>query len=203
MEATPCAATRKAWRGRSWTTARARGNGPSGCCGTPTISSFTRRFATCPGRQWRRWCRRCSASTRSSARAFLAEKSFDAAVDPLARIGNLYSGSLTAGLAFLLSDRYGALGAAIAGKRVLLASYGSGSTMVVMAGRVAEPARRRSFPAGTSPGWSARARNASFEEYEAWTTGPVQPELQARLMENARVPAGGIHAFRHPQGRLP
>ena len=125
------------------------------------------------------------------ARAFLAEKSFDAAVDPFARIGNLYSGSLTAGLAFLLSDRLKTLGAAIAGKRLLLASYGSGSTMVVMAGRVAERAGE------VISRWDltrveSSARNASFEEYEAWTTGPVQPELQARLMENARVPPGAF-----------
>ena len=32
------------------------------------------------------------------------------------------------------------------------------------------------------------ARAATFEEYEAWTGGPVQPELHARLMENAVVP---------------
>ena len=32
------------------------------------------------------------------------------------------------------------------------------------------------------------ARAATFEEYEAWAAGPVQPELHARLMENAVVP---------------
>jgi len=122
-----------------------------------------------------------------AARAFLEEKSFAAAVDPIARIGNLYTGSLTAGLAFLLSDRHRALGPQIVGKRVLLASYGSGNTMVVMAARIAREAvsvvsRWKNDQVFTS------ARSASFEEYEAWTSGPVHPELQARLMENAKLP---------------
>jgi hydroxymethylglutaryl-CoA synthase len=117
----------------------------------------------------------------------LAEKSFNAAVDPLARIGNLYSGSLTAALAFLLDDRYRALGGRIAGKKILLASYGSGSTMVVLQARIAPSA------ADVISRWQlekvfSSARAATFEEYEAWAAGPVQPELHARLMENATVP---------------
>jgi hydroxymethylglutaryl-CoA synthase len=120
-------------------------------------------------------------------RAVLAEKSFAAAIDPLARIGNLYAGSLTAALAFLLDDRYRALGSGIAGKTIMLASYGSGNTMVVLKARIAEQA------AEVISHWHLdtvfrSARPASFEEYEAWAAGPVQPELHARLMENAVVP---------------
>ncbi len=122
-----------------------------------------------------------------AARAFLAEKSLAAAVDPFARIGNLYTGSLTAGLAFLLSERFHAIGQGIVGKKILLASYGSGNTMVVMSARIAGEA------ASVISRWNidevfASARTASFEEYEAWTSGPVHPELQARLMENAKLP---------------
>jgi len=120
-------------------------------------------------------------------RDVLAEKSFDAAIEPLARIGNLYAGSLTAALAFLLDERCRALGRGIVGKTILLASYGSGSTMVVIKARVAESAPE------VIARWDlaaifASARPATFEEYEAWTGGPVQPELHARLMENAVVP---------------
>ncbi|MGA2975236.1 MAG: hydroxymethylglutaryl-CoA synthase [Spirochaetia bacterium] len=121
------------------------------------------------------------------ARAALAEKSMAAAVDPLARIGNLYTGSLPAALAFLLDDRFRALADRIVGKRILLASYGSGNTMVVIGARIAREApkvisRWRIDSLFTS------ARAATFEEYEAWTAGPVQPELHARLMENAVIP---------------
>jgi hydroxymethylglutaryl-CoA synthase len=119
----------------------------------------------------------------------LREKSFFAGIDPLARIGNLYTGSLTAALAFLLDDRYRALGRQIVGKTILLASYGSGNTMIVLKARIAAGAPE------VIARWSldavfTSARPASFEEYETWTAGPVQPELQARLMENAVVPPG-------------
>jgi hydroxymethylglutaryl-CoA synthase len=120
-------------------------------------------------------------------RAVLAEKSFDAAVEPLASIGNLYAGSLTAALAFLLEDRWRAEAEAIVGKSILLASYGSGSTMVVLRARVA-PAAPQVIRRWALEKVFTSARPATFEEYEAWTAGPVQPELHARLMENAVVP---------------
>jgi hydroxymethylglutaryl-CoA synthase len=124
-------------------------------------------------------------------RAHLAAKSFDAGPAPLARIGNLYAGALTAALAFLLADRHAALGAGIVGKSVLLASYGSGSTMVVVRARIAAGA-----PAVIGR-WNlakifTSARPAAFAEYEAWTAGPVQAELHARLMEHAVVPPGAF-----------
>ncbi len=109
----------------------------------------------------------------------------------MARIGNLYAGSLTASLAFLLADRCRALGDGIVGRRILLASYGSGSTMVVLRARIAEgaPAVIRRWKLDRI---FATARPATFEEYEAWTGGPVQAELHARLMENAVVPPGSF-----------
>jgi hydroxymethylglutaryl-CoA synthase len=123
----------------------------------------------------------------NQTRKVLAEKSFAAAIDPLARIGNLYAGSLTAALAFLLDERFRALGGGIAGKRILLASYGSGNTMVVLRARIAPQAAEVISRWRLETVFSS-ARAATFEEYEAWTAGPVQPELHARLMENAIVP---------------
>jgi len=121
-------------------------------------------------------------------RAFLEEKSFSAAVDPLADIGNLYTGSLYAGLAFLLKDRHRALGSGIAGKRILLASYGSGNMMIVSSARIAAGA------ADVVSRWdlekvSTSARRATFDEYAAWVSSPMEPELYARFMENAPLPA--------------
>jgi hydroxymethylglutaryl-CoA synthase len=125
------------------------------------------------------------------ARAFLAERSLAAGADPVARIGNLYAGSLTASLAFLLEDRWRALGRGIVGRRVLLASYGSGNTMVVFRGRVADAAPDVIARWNLERVFSS-ARPAGFEEYEAWTAGPVEAELHARLMENAVVPPGSF-----------
>ncbi len=148
-------------------------------------------FRKMPEAAMEKLCERVLGYDAEKTRAFLAEKSFAAGVDPLARIGNLYAGSLTASLAFLLEERWRALGERIVGKRVLLASYGSGNTMIVLRARVA-----RGAP-GVIAGWNieqvfASARPATFEEYEAWTAGPVQPELHARLMENAVVPPGSF-----------
>ncbi|MGO9310442.1 MAG: hydroxymethylglutaryl-CoA synthase family protein [Spirochaetia bacterium] len=121
------------------------------------------------------------------ARGVLAEKSFASGIDPLAWIGNLYAGSLTASLAFLLEERYRALGSRIAGRKILLASYGSGNTMVVLQARVA-PQAGEVISRWRLDDVFRSARATSFEEYEAWAAGPVQPELHARLMENAVVP---------------
>jgi len=125
------------------------------------------------------------------SRQVLAESGFAAGVDPIARIGNIYTGSLYAVLAFLLADRLRHLGDAIVGKKVLLASYGSGNTMVVFAGRVTPQAPQ------VMGRWNLGrvldgARATSFEEYLAWTAGPVQPELHARIMERATLPAGSF-----------
>jgi hydroxymethylglutaryl-CoA synthase len=124
-------------------------------------------------------------------RSALTEKSFSAGIDPVARIGNLYAGSLTASLAFLLHDRWRALGQGIVGKSILLASYGSGNTMVVLRARVA-PGAPAVIARWNLDGIFDSARTATFEEYEAWTAGPVQPELYARLMENAPIPQGAF-----------
>jgi hydroxymethylglutaryl-CoA synthase len=121
------------------------------------------------------------------AKEFLAAHSFAAGVDPLADIGNIYTGSVFAALAFLLNDRYRQLGDGIVGKKILIASYGSGNTMVVVAGRVAPQAPQVVARWDLGRVFST-ARTASMEEYDAWTAGPVQPELQERLMENARPP---------------
>ncbi|MGA2761772.1 MAG: hydroxymethylglutaryl-CoA synthase [Spirochaetia bacterium] len=125
----------------------------------------------------------------AQTQAFLQEKSFAAGVDPLGRIGNIYNGSLFAVLAFLLSERCQALGEEIVGKRILFASYGSGNTMIVFAGRVAPDAPK------VISRWRLdrvldSARRAGFEEYEAWIASPAQPDLYAELLSRAKPPSG-------------
>jgi hydroxymethylglutaryl-CoA synthase len=104
--------------------------------------------------------------TAEQSAAVLAERGFGAAVDPIARIGNLYTGSLYAVLAFLLADRYRVLGSAIRGKRILFASYGSGNTMIVFSGRISTGA-----PSVVERWNHATARGAGFGEYESWIAG--------------------------------
>jgi hydroxymethylglutaryl-CoA synthase len=125
------------------------------------------------------------------AHAFLQERGFSAGVDPMADIGNIYSASLWAVLAFLLEERYRELGSAIVGKRVLLASYGSGSTMVVISGRVAASAPEviSRWELGRLMG---SARTAGFDEYSAWLAGAGDAEEHERMIDQAALPAGAF-----------
>ncbi len=126
-----------------------------------------------------------------AARAFLGERGFFEGVDPIADIGNMYSGSLWAVLAFLLEERYRSLGERIVGKRVLLASYGSGNTMIVLSGRVAASAPQ------VISRWNLSrvlegAREADYDEYSAWTAGPAGARHHDSVMEQAILPPGAF-----------
>jgi 3-hydroxy-3-methylglutaryl CoA synthase len=102
--------------------------------------------------------------------AFLDERGFHEAIDPIADIGNTYSAAMYFALGFLLADRHAVLGRKLAGRSVLMASYGSGSTMAVFSGRVSERAPetigRWRLEKAPGPG-----RQATIEEYEAWVSG--------------------------------
>jgi hydroxymethylglutaryl-CoA synthase len=133
-------------------------------------------FRNMPAAAMEKLLQRVLGVSQDGAREFLVEKSFDAAVDPFAKIGNLYTGSIPAGLAFLLDDRFKAHGSDIIGKRILIASYGSGNTMMIIAATVAAdaPDVLRSWELDTV---FSSARPASFEEYEEWTSTPVAEPL--------------------------
>jgi hydroxymethylglutaryl-CoA synthase len=126
------------------------------------------------------------------AEAFLHERGFYAGVDPIADVGNTYSASMYLFLAFLLKDRYGALGEGIVGKRLLLASYGSGNTMIVISGTVAPGAPR------VIESWDLRsiftsARRASMNDYSIWTAGPYAAGEYAKFLGPAQVPSGAFY----------
>ena len=102
--------------------------------------------------------------------AWLDERGFYKGVDPIADIGNSYSSSLCLFLAFLLEDRYRKLGDAIIGKKILIASYGSGNIMVVTTATVMPGApdviSRWNLGATMDSGLPA-----SMEDYDRWTEG--------------------------------
>lgn len=112
------------------------------------------------------------ASSRDEAENFLAERGFQESIAPAAVVGNLYSGSLFMALGFLLQQQYRKHGSAVAGKRILLGSYGSGNTMTVMSGRVAAQAPSVLERMDWSPLLQA-GRQAGWPEYEFWMQGPV------------------------------
>lgn len=105
--------------------------------------------------------------SEAEAEAILAAKSLQAGIDPIARIGNTYTASIFMSLAFLLDSQFKLIGNRIAGKRILLASYGSGNTMAVLSAKVADGAPAVLSRWKTEELWSG-ARRAGMEEYQEW-----------------------------------
>ncbi len=115
------------------------------------------------------------------ARRYLGSRGLYDGMDTVAEVGNIYTGSVYLALYSLLARQYAAIGEAIVGKSVLLASYGAGNIMVVLAGRIAPSApeviRRWDLDALLSSG-----RTATFEQYERWAQESYAP---AKSAENA------------------
>jgi hydroxymethylglutaryl-CoA synthase len=108
------------------------------------------------------------------AEAFLDARGFHTGVEAVAKIGNTYNASMYFVLAHSLEERYRSLGDEIVGKRVMMASYGSGSTMSVMSGRVAQRAPQV-ISAWNLESLDSGARRASTAEYEEWVQGATPP----------------------------
>ena len=100
----------------------------------------------------------------AAAGEFMDAHHFSDGIEASRHVGNIYSGSAYMSLMFLLWNRYRAEGDAIVGKKVLIASYGSGNTMTVLSARVAEGAPR------VLAGWDLQrvldaATEAEFDRY--------------------------------------
>ncbi len=114
----------------------------------------------------------------SEIERYLAERGFEAAVAPTAEVGNIYSGSTYLSLAFLLKERWQHWGNDIVGKRILICSYGSGNTMLLIPGRVAKAA-----PALLAEWDIEQIHNdyvdATLEQYQQWMESPFGRPLTA------------------------
>lgn len=122
---------------------------------------------------------------------FLRDRGFYAGLEPARHVGNIYSGSAYMALQFQLAERYRELGDDIVGKKVLLASYGSGNTMVVLSMTVAKNAPQ---VIGT---WDldailAGGKESTMEKYEEWLECPFDREEYGRRMAGAEVPSGSF-----------
>jgi hydroxymethylglutaryl-CoA synthase len=130
--------------------------------------------------------------TNGHTEGYLRDRGFYQGVDPLSYIGNTYAGSLYLALAFLLYHRFRELGESIVGKRVLLASYGSGNTMIIQAGQVM-PQAPEVLSAWDLDRTLATGRAASIEEYDLWIEGPYEAADYDRLNQGRQVPAGSFY----------
>lgn len=131
-------------------------------------------FATMPLTAMEKLLHKHLGFTTEESHRFLEERGFFASLDPTSDIGNIYTGSLFLGLAFSLKERWAKWKDAIRGKKVLLASYGSGNTMAVITGRIADRAPE------VIAGWdlekvAGKGREASFAQYENWLSSEKTP----------------------------
>ena len=118
---------------------------------------------------------------------FLEARGFQDSVDPLADIGNTYTASVFFSLAFLLHQQYRKLGQEIVGKEVLLGSYGSGNTMILMRFTITEGA-----PEVLSR-WNMEdlqpdTTQDSFREYEQWMEEPDNRDERNRILCGIKPP---------------
>ncbi len=123
----------------------------------------------------------------ADAEPFLQARGFYDGIAPARQIGNIYSGSAYMALAFSLQERYRKLGPDIVGKKILVASYGSGNTMIVYSATIAENA-----PA-VIESWDldevlASGIPASLETYQTWVGGPYSRDAYADMIADVDVP---------------
>ncbi|MFP4112810.1 MAG: hydroxymethylglutaryl-CoA synthase family protein [Spirochaetota bacterium] len=123
---------------------------------------------------------------------FVNERGFEQSLEPNTRVGNLYTASTFFALAFLLRERYQTFGRDIVGKSILMVSYGSGNTMIILSGTVAPGAPE------VIEGWDLDSvfrneRDATVEEYETWLTAPHSAERLHELSTSSEIPPGQFY----------
>lgn len=120
---------------------------------------------------------------------FLEERGFSASIQPAAEIGNIYTGAAYMCLAYNLDIQYNKFGDGIVGKKVLIASYGSGNTITVLSGTVAagapEVIRRWDLDSALDS-----AVMKPITTYEDWTRGPFDQATYNSLLGANTVPPG-------------
>ncbi len=173
---------------------RRRGEAPADVLRSTDLFALHAPFRNMPEIAMKRLLGRHLGLGEAAAHDLLAEKGLHAAVEGVSRIGNIYSGSLYLTLACLLANRAREAGSGIVGKRLLLASYGSGNTMLVLSGTVA-PGATGVIARWDLAGLLAEARPESAEAYLDWLASPTPPgEYAARMgAMSACIPTGAFY----------
>jgi isopentenyl-diphosphate delta-isomerase type 2/3-hydroxy-3-methylglutaryl CoA synthase len=102
---------------------------------------------------------------------FVDARGYEASLEPNTVVGNLYTASALLAMVYHLKERHETFGDAIVGKTFMLASYGSGNTMIIVSGRVAPEAPRiiRSWDLDSV---LSSAAPATFDRYNTWLGAP-------------------------------
>jgi len=133
----------------------------------------------------------------AGTRVFLADRGLYDGIDAVAEVGNIYTGAMYFSLAFQLRNQFRKIGEDLVGKRILMGSYGSGNTMTVLSGSVAEDA------GSVIRKWDLDALldthcEATFKEYQHWIDGPYVPSSLSHPYENSNwdVPLFTLESLR-------
>ncbi len=127
----------------------------------------------------------------SEVRRQLHERGMYESLEVVADIGNTYTASLYITLASLLQNRFRSERSAIVGKSVLLCSYGSGNTMIVMSGRIAAKAPEV-ISSWTSP-LLERGGRSDVRDYELWMNIPYLGLGQRVVDDRFEIPGGSFY----------
>ena len=122
-----------------------------------------------------------------AAEAFLNVRGFRRALEATAQVGNIYTGALYLNMAAQLSENYALYGRDIIGKKMLITSYGSGNTMIVLSGRVSERAPKQ-LERWNIPAQLNHDRQASWDEYERWMRLPADRPSKEIPIEDTERP---------------
>ena len=147
---------------------RRRGEDPADVLGQTDLFVLHTPFRNMPELAMQRLLNRTLGLTCEEAEDFLDSRGFYAGIDPVADVGNIYTGSMYLCLASLLSDRFQVWGDSLVGRRILMASYGSGNTMIVLSGVVA-PGAPEVLSRWDLGGTLRNTREAAFREYASRT----------------------------------
>ncbi len=128
--------------------------------------------------------------SEAEAESFLTKRGFTQALETPAQTGNIYSGSLYMTLAYSLQERHQHFGDQICGKRTLIISYGSGNTMLIVGGKVAQDA-----PA-VIDSWKLPELHSTqaddLESYLEWMASPLAPQEYNARVQSMKIPAGNF-----------
>ncbi|NNM67869.1 MAG: hypothetical protein HKM06_07660 [Spirochaetales bacterium] len=128
-------------------------------------------------------------------REYLEERGFFASLKPASEIGNLYTGSLWLSLGYALKERWVNLGPDLIGRKVLLASYGSGNTMAVWTGQVTPQAL------SVIPNWDfdtllKQEPDSDWTTYLEWVSIEKNSQNYPELLKKKPAPAGAFRLAR-------
>lgn len=124
--------------------------------------------------------------------SFVSERGFEESLEPNTVVGNLYTASTLLALAFQLRERYEKFGRDIVGKTVMLASYGSGNTMILVSGRIAAGAPE------VIESWDldsvlSSGKQTEFSAYDTWLEAPHSAEKLRTLYTPDDIPEGSFY----------